>query len=419
MPLIIFVSTYQPLLCGIADYLKFLLKNVPEERWRVITFDLESYQALGGRLTKERKESPRQVWYGITNRRAPSVKEILAGIKRLVKKEKKYLLWFQHTFGIWKNSRGFAKCLKELNKLKIPTIVSLHTLHFQCKDTPWGFENRKRNEYNLLKYIFPSVSAITVFSQGAYLAIKKAFPQYISKTHIIRHGIHFFPEIIKMPKREARRKIYQYLIEKSDLEEDKKNELKKENIFLNPEVLIIGNSGFIAPHKNIEKLFLLRDLLQKSLPDKKIVAIYAGIQREKGKKELKYTLKLRKLHNGFNKFFLETWLPGEILPIFQKALDINFYWPRLATQSGILAHILGTGALVAGRDIEGSGEMLREAGQIVEKDFQKLIFKIKRIISNPVLIRKAEKKALNYAKENSWENQALKHYQLASYLISH
>jgi len=413
---IYFVSTYQPILCGIADYLKFLLKEVPKEKWKVISFNLKNFQDSLGRIIPAKKGSSKQVWYGITNRRAPSKKEILEGIKRLRRGEEKYILWVQHTFGIWRNSLGFARLLRELKELNIKTVVSLHTFHFQSKEPPWGM---RRQEYSLLRRLFPWVDAITVFSKGSYLAIKKAFPKYISKTHILKHGIHLFPEIIKMSKNKTKRKIYEFLVEKSDLKKEQKTELKRENIFFDPNVLLIGNSGFVSPDKNTERLFLMRDLLQKFIPDKKIVAIYVGTPREKSKKKLKYALKLRKLHNGINKFFLETWLPGKMLPIFQKALDINFYWPKKCTQSGIIAHILGTGTLIAGRYMEGSGEMLKEAGQIVEKDFQKLAFKIKKIISNPNLIKKSEKKALNYAKKYSWVKQALEHYKLADDIISH
>ena len=41
---IYFISTYKPILCGIADYLKFLLKEIPKEKWKVISFDLKSFQ---------------------------------------------------------------------------------------------------------------------------------------------------------------------------------------------------------------------------------------------------------------------------------------------------------------------------------------------------------------------------------------
>jgi len=412
---IYFVSTYKPILCGIADYLKFLLSGIPKEKWKILSFNLKKIQDSLGRLTCEKKESPGQVWYGITNRRSPSSEEILEGIKNFQKKDKKYLLWFQHTFGIWKNLRGFARLLRELSELKIKKIVSFHTIHFQRKETSWDMEKR---EYNLLKAIFPLVDAVTVFSRGSYLAIKRAFPQYIYKTHILRHGIHYFPRIIKMSKTAARRKIYQFLIEKSNLEEEKKTELKREKIFFDPRTLIIGSAGFITPTKNTEKLFLMRNYLQKVFPQRRVVALYIGTSREKSKKELNYSEKLKKMHDGRNIFFLETWLPEEFLPQFQRAIDINFYWPRKCTQSGILAHILGTGRLIAGRDMEGSGEMLKEAGQIVDKDFGKLIFKIKKTISNPNLLKKMEEKTLEYAKKYSWQNQALKHYKLAERIIS-
>ena len=277
---IYFVCTYKPILCGIADYLRFLLKEIPKEKWKIISFNLKNFRDSLGRVIPEGKESPKQVWYGITNRRAPSSNEILEGIKKFSKKDEKFILWFQHTFGIWKNLRGFARLLRELNGLKIKKVVSFHTIHFQSKRTPWGMEKR---EHNLLKAIFPWVDAVTVFSKGSFLAIKKAFPKYISKTCILRHGTHFFPEVIKMSKVEAKREINQFLIEKSDLKEEKKFELKKENIFLDPKVLMIGNAGFISPHKNTEKLFLIRDPLQEIFPQRKVVAIYIGTPREKRK----------------------------------------------------------------------------------------------------------------------------------------
>ena len=89
---IYFVSTYKPILCGIADYLKFLLSGVPKEKWKIISFDLKKFQDSLGCLTCEKKESPKQAWYGITNRRAPSSNEILEGIKNIQKKGEKYLL---------------------------------------------------------------------------------------------------------------------------------------------------------------------------------------------------------------------------------------------------------------------------------------------------------------------------------------
>jgi len=412
---IYFVCTYKPILCGIGSYLKFLLKEIPKNQWKVISFDLKGFQLSRGRLTIEKKESPKQVWYGVTNRRALSAGEILEGIKKFAKKDTKYILWFEHSFGMWKNSRGFAKMLRQLNELKIKKIISFHTIHFQSKETPWGMEKR---EHKLLQTLFPYVEAITVFTKGAYRAVTKAFPEYKNKVYILRHGINFFPEIIKMSKKEAREKVYKFLIKKSNLTKEKKIELKKENIFFTPSTLMIGSVGLITPTKNIESLFSARDFLQKIISKKKIVAIHMGTTRERMKKFLNYSQKLQKIHDGVNNFFLEIWLPEKILPVCQKAFDVNYYWPRKCTQSGMTPQALGTGAIIAGRDMEGSGEILKEAGQITEKDFQRLLIKIKKTTLNSKFRRKIEKRALKYIKKFSWRNQALKHYKLAEYIYS-
>lgn len=413
---IYFVSTYKPIACGIGSYLKFLLKEIPKNRWKMISFDLKGFQLSKGRLTNAKKESPTQVWYGITNRCTPSTNEILEGIKKFSKEDEKYILWLEHSFGIWKNFQRFVKMLRQLNELKIKKIISFHTIHFQSKETPWGMEKR---EYKLLKALFPYVEAITVFSKGAYQAVSKAFPKYRRKVFILRHGINSFPEIIKMSRKKARGKVYKFLVEKSNLARKKKTELKKKNIFFAPDIFIMGSVGFVTPTKNIESLFSARDFLQKIIPKQKVVAIHIGITRERRKIFQNYSQKLQKLHDGVKNFFLETWLPDKMLPVCQKAFDMNYYWPQKCTQSGITPQALGVGGIIAGRDMEGSGEILKEAGQITEKDFQKLLLKIKKVTFNPKLRRKIEKRGLKYIKESSWRNQALKHYKLAEHILSH
>ncbi len=78
---------------------------------------------------------------------------------------------------------------------------------------------------------------------------------------------------------------------------------------------------------------------------------------------------------------------------------------------------MGAGAIIAGRDLEGAGEMLKEAGQLVDTDLRHLIMKIKKLIGNPELEERMEEKALGYAEEFSWENQARKHYELAESIL--
>jgi glycosyltransferase involved in cell wall biosynthesis len=103
--------------------------------------------------------------------------------------------------------------------------------------------------------------------------------------------------------------------------------------------------------------------------------------------------------------------------LVQRAFDINFYWPSDCTQSGVLAHALGAGAIVAGRDLEGVGETLKEAGEIVDTDLGHLVLKIQKIIFNPELAAGIEERVQNYAAEFSWENQVRRHYELAEHIL--
>ena len=102
-----------------------------------------------------------------------------------------------------------------------------------------------------------------------------------------------------------------------------------------------------------------------------------------------------------------------MLSIAQRAFDINLCWPKDCTQSGILAHALGAGAIIAGRDLEGVGETLKKAGMLVDTDLRRLLMKVKDLILNPELKEKIEETALKYAAKFSWKNQARRHYELA------
>jgi len=107
-----------------------------------------------------------------------------------------------------------------------------------------------------------------------------------------------------------------------------------------------------------------------------------------------------------------------MLPMAQRAFDVNFYWPRECTQSGIQAHAIGVGAIIAGRDLEGVGETLKAAGGLVDTNLRHLVVKIHDLILKPKVSEKIEETALNYAVKFCWENQARSHYELAERILS-
>ncbi|MDP2730384.1 MAG: hypothetical protein Q8O55_07870 [Dehalococcoidales bacterium] len=403
---IYFVGPYPPIMCGIADYTSFIIRKNPESRWGVISFNLENY---GAPLTDEEK-AKHNVWYGIPSRRDFTSSTIEKGLSTLSSRRENAVLWFQHEFGIWPRNFQFISMLKNLN---IPKVVSFHTLHFQSDESVMGLRN---NEYYMLQILLPYVDAITVFSRGVYNAVSAAFPQHSGKLHLIRHGIHSYPEITHLSRKEAKEKLNDYLLYESDLSMKVKKALYKQRVFTDPNTVVLGQTGFMAHSKDTKFLYHSRDSLQRYLPHRKIVAVRIGKPRDKSQK--KYADKLLRMCNGEDKFLCETWVNGDILPLAQRAFDINFYWPSECTQSGVLSHALGTGALIAGRDMEGVGETLKEAGELTDINLDSLLLKVKNLICNPEIGEMIEEKVLNFAEEFSWKNQSRRHFNIAEQILA-
>jgi len=373
---IYFVGPYRPIMCGIADYTSFITDKSPAGKWGVLSFDLDKY---GVPLIPDYKIKAGPYWFGIPDRDNFSAPVIRQGLDKLGAEIENSVLWFQHEFGIWPDNLKFISMLKNLD---IPKVVTFHTLHFQSQETRTGL---RQNQHQLLGKLLPHVDAINVFSRGVYDAVTSAYPEYSQKVYII------------------------------DLDLRTKELLHKQRIFTGRNTVIVGQTGFLSPAKGSELLYPLVDDLQKAIREKRITAIRIGNSRDRVQDI--YAQKLRYLANGRNKLLLETWLPKSILPLAQRAFDINFYWPSECTQSGVLSHALGAGATIAGRDLEGVGETLKDAGELTDRDLKQLTYKIKQLILYPELMEIIEGRALAYADNFSWQNQAWKHYELAEDIL--
>ncbi|MCP4647274.1 MAG: hypothetical protein GY852_05975, partial [bacterium] len=184
-----------------------------------------------------------------------------------------------------------------LRALDIPKVVTFHTLHFQSDETPEGL---RQTEYNLLQSILPHVHAITVFSHGVHRAVVSAFPKYSSKVRLIRHGIHSFPEVRRLSRKEAKEKLNDYLLYESDLDIATKEKLNKERVLQDTDTIVLGQTGFLCPYKQSEALYKVRDCLQNTLPQKRIAAIRIGSPRDSLQAD--YAEHFRQKQNGENKF---------------------------------------------------------------------------------------------------------------------
>ena len=400
-----FVGPYSPIMCGIADYTAYLVHQLlPTER-AVLSFDVSSY---GAPLTGAAIASAEDVWYGIPgyNRFSPDVIE--SGLHSLNGQAEGNVLWFQHEFGIWPEDHKF---ISMLGSLRWPKIVTLHTLHFQSSETTSGL---RQWEYEFLRDLLPHVDGITVFSKGVYDAAVSALPEYRRKVHILRHGIHQYLDVARMSRRDAKERLNDFLLYEADLRPETKEALYRERILLDDDIIVIGQTGFLSPLKGSELLYIASEKLRRLLPSRRIAAVRIGNPRENSQKA--YVRQLEQDTDQIDDFILSLSdvLPQNMLPVAQRAFDINFYWPSDCTQSGIMAHALGAGATIAGRDMEGVGETLKEAGVVVSTKMDDLVREMKKLILCPELAAMSEHNALTYAIDYSWERQALRHSALAT-----
>ncbi len=402
-----FVGTYAPIRCGIADYTSYIARIGPSGDWRAISFSLDEDVPA---LEPDGKRHVPEVWHGIPGPGGVTVPVVKRGLEALDCGNGYTVLWFQHEFNIWTDSQALVATLRGFD---LPKVVTLHTLHFQSADTPSGLCYR---EHDFLRALLPHVDAITVFGHGVYHAVAAAFPEHSHKVYVIRHGAHLYPEAARLSRVDAKKRLGDYLLDEPGLDQATRRALESQRVFADPDTAIIGQTGFLHPIKGSEYLFPARDRLQELLPGRRVVALRIGEARQAEHRE--HVTILRRAQNKRDKFLLELWLPREMLQVAQRAFDINFYWPTDCTQSGILSHAFGAGALIAGRDLEGVGETLREAGALCEVDQDSLFLKIRQVLLDRKLQERIEQAGIAYAARYSWENQAQRHRDLARSLFS-
>ena len=397
-----FVSTFPPMICGIGAYTKYLVSKMPKESWSVTSFELDEFLR-----TSQSVQFNDRVAY-----------ELSLSDPCLPASLDAELLWFQHAFGMWgRESPAFLHLVEEAKTRKKKVIASFHTVHFESDETDSGM---RRQEEDLLKDALPLLDAMTVFSNGAYWAVSRAFPQYEDKVVVLRHGVHLYPPV---SQRQAKESLLGYLINQADMSSDKKQELKQMyHHFFSKETILLGNFGFVSNNKDPLKLYELGQLVRYRLAKHRVVVLYIGrIQKRKDKKieeNLPLLEELRAVHDGTVNLFVEDYLPEEIYPLGFGVLDFSVFWGSNVTQSGRMAHAQGTGTCVAGRRIEGIGETLDLAGLPSVVSLEDLAEKITRLVLEPRLKEEAKRSSWHYAQEFSFERQAQKHLLLAEAVMS-
>ncbi len=379
-----FVSTFPPIVCGVGSYTDYLTRHL--DKWKVTSFETD--------LPDNR----------VTDSGAGKVSyELSLGSGNFpFSADRHELVWFQHAFGIWgTDADHFTDLVSRLKHKRARTAATFHTIHFESAETESGLTMRERR---LMGAVLPLLDIATVFSDGAWRALSEAFPQFATKIVVLRHGAHIYSTV---GRAEARRKLLRYLADRAQSITDIADDL------LSPATIIIGNFGFLTPDKDPLALYEIGERVRRKLPGQRVVTLYAGTianRADRTKSETTNLLRqLRLAHDGRNNMFFEVYLPEDLLPYAFQALDLCVFWCRNATQSGRIAHAMGSRTCIVGRRIEGIGETLDLAGLLSVVNADDLAEQIVRLILDPEARRQAENLSGEYAERYSFEKQAQKH----------
>lgn len=396
---ITFISTYPPIVCGIANYLKNIIEQLPEDAWQVISFKLRKSKNF--KILPKKEKEPNT--YYILPQTEPQ--KIIKKVNRLANGS---IVWIQHSFGIWKKD-NISEFVKFVSEIKGKKIITFHTIHFQSNETAYGLE---KIEYKLLENILPLVEVITVFSDGVYLAVLGAFPNFKDKIVVLRHPCKLYPQVIRKNAKEA---LIKSLLSSKKINSKLKRQLENlGKIISKNNVKLIGDIGFITPGKGSEIIYLVQEEIEKKI-NQKIISMYIGTVRDPTDNEqVNYAKKLKSFHDGKKKFFINLYIPEKILPLYLKAFDVIILWPNACTQSGRLSLLQGAGVCGVGKNMEGIGETMKLSALPAVETYGSLINVLARVLTRPDSKNLMVDMARTYARKFRYPVQAKKTLRLAN-----
>lgn len=415
MTKIVFMSAFPPMMHGIGSYTKYLIDFLYKRGNDCGIISFNPYTCEFPMVKEGKVECEYPVRYTIPGCYDYPPDLIFESLTDLLGNENEYVFWVQYGGSFWRDHSKFISLLKSLKERKVKNIiVTHHTLNFQSAETKYGF---KKWQYKLLKNELPYVDANTLFTNGVYRKFVDAFHEYKERTVLIRHAVPTYPPV---SQENAKKEILKWLESQNDLDRDWQRSVEElSSRLFEKNTIVLGDAGFVANRKFPETLYLTVKLLQKRFPEKNVIGLYIGTLSYSGLKQINCLRRLRELHNPKDNFyFFEAYVPEQLFAKSLKALDMVYMWQEDCRQSGKLAHAIGIGATVIGRNIEGVGETLKMSGYPALNTYEDFLHEIERVIANPESKDLMEKRAREYASTYSWGNQASKHMELVESLIS-
>ncbi|WP_194774579.1 glycosyltransferase family 4 protein [Pararhodonellum marinum] len=379
---LVFIGTYPPRECGIGVFTNDLFKSMVSNSSLFDFDDLEKEDQVEGFVVAMNDHDltyqyPKEVKFSI---RQEHQRDYLKAVK-FINLSGADVCILEHEFGIFGGQNGMY-ILPLLHRLKIPLIVTLHTV----------LKNPTYNEKAVLKQICKMAHKIVVMSHKAIEFLTQVYGVEKEKIELIEHGV---PEI-----------LYN--------QEQCKKQFKLENKkFLLTFGILSRNKGIETVIKALPKVIekhpeVVYMVLGKTHPN---VLYHSGEEYRNYLHLLVKTLKL-----GNHVIFLNEFIDQKELFKYLSASDIYItpYLNEAQITSGTLSYAVGVGSAVISTPYWHAAELLDEGrGRLFDfNDSEGLSDILMELLDDPDALKSLRKKASEYGKTITWSKSGEKYLDL-------
>jgi len=277
----------------------------------------------------------------------------------------------EHEFGIFGGQNG-VQILPLLHRLKVPLIVTLHTI----------LKSPSYNEKAVLREICKMANKIVVMSHKAIEFLVSIYNVPEEKIVFIEHGvpdIHF------------------------------KHEKSKKEFKLDSRKVLL-TFGFIGRSKGIETVIKALPEVVKNHPDVIYIVLgktHPNVLRYSGE-EYRIFLRhlVRSLHLEEHVIFLNKFIDEEDLFKYLCASDIYItpYLNEAQITSGTLSYAIGVGSAVISTPYWHASELLADGrGRLIDfNDSKGLTSTLNELLDKPEVLNELKRKAYDYGRKITW-----------------
>jgi glycosyltransferase involved in cell wall biosynthesis len=292
----------------------------------------------------------------------------------------------EHEFGIFGGSGG-VYVLPLLHNLKIPVIVTLHTI----------LESPSYTEKAILKEICKMADKVVVMSQMAITFLTSVYDVTNEKIAFIEHGV---PDI-QFDKKQSKAEF----------------KLKKKKVLM--------TFGFIGRNKGIETVIKALPQSIKEHPEILYMVLgktHPNVLRNSGEEYRNYLqLLIKNLKLQDHVLLLNEFIDETELFKYLSACDIYItpYLNEAQVTSGTLSYAMGVGCAVVSTPYWHAAELLQDGkGRLFNfNDPDDLAHTLNELLDNPEKLKEIQEKAYKYGKEIKWPRIGEKYIDLAQSIL--